>query len=57
VRSRKRAHLTRTARYYLARLSPGFDIECRFDVVAVVLRGRRAPKIRHLKDAFQASVR
>ncbi len=57
VRSRKRAHLTRTARHYLARLSLASDIECRFDVVAVVLRGRRAPKIRHLKDAFQASVR
>jgi len=66
VRSRKRAHLTRAARLYLARHSTGplslgplclgTDLEYRFDIVAVVLyAGRGKPRIRHLTDAFQAS--
>ncbi|MCH8276807.1 MAG: YraN family protein [Bacteroidetes bacterium] len=59
VRSRKRSHLTRAARHYLARLSPAAsDLECRFDIVAVVFHaGRRSPEITHLENAFQVSLR
>ena len=57
VRSHKRTHLARAARHYLARRSAGTDLECRFDVVAVVFGTEAAPEITHLENAFQASAR
>ena len=50
VHRHKRAQITRAARYVLARIEP--EPACRFDVVSVVLDGRRA-RIEHFIDAFE----
>ena len=50
VRRDKQQHLIRAARHFLAR--HGLRVECRFDVIAVVL-GPGDPEITHFEDAFQ----
>ena len=50
VTPRKRRHLVRAARAYLAK-NP-WDGEVRFDVVAVEVRGDEV-HVRHLRDAFR----
>ena len=51
VDRRKRRHLTRAAKYYLAHHDAG-DRRVRFDVVAVLDRPGRGPEVRHIPDAF-----
>ena len=46
----KRQHLTRVARHFLSRHT--LRIDCRFDVIAVVL-GPGDPEVTHFEDAFR----
>ncbi|MFH1569765.1 MAG: ribonuclease HII [Gemmatimonadota bacterium] len=50
VRPQQQTRIARAARHYLRGRSPGSD--CRFDVIAVVLRPGRGPEVHHLPDAF-----
>ncbi|MCA9794776.1 MAG: YraN family protein [Candidatus Eremiobacteraeota bacterium] len=49
VEARKQARLRRLAAYYLARV--GWSGECRFDVVAVSVRGSQT-RVEHFEEAF-----
>jgi putative endonuclease len=53
VDRRKRARLARAASIYLMR-HPGTERPCRFDVVELVTPPGREPRIRLIRDAFQA---
>lgn len=53
VVNRKRKRLCKAARWYLQKNRID-DVECRFDVVAVVMSdGQKQPKIEVVKDAFR----
>lgn len=54
VDERKRRKLLELAQAYLSRL--GEPVECRFDVLAVVLPDKGRPVIRHIQNAFQVDV-
>ncbi len=51
VDERKRRKLSGLARAYLARL--GETVDCRFDVLGIILRSKGRPEIRHIQNAFQ----
>ena len=53
--SRKKVHLTKTALSYLAHHSIR-DRDCRFDVVAVIMKGGRVEEIRLIRNAFESSL-
>ncbi len=53
VTSRKREHLIRAARWYLARCRQ-MPSEIRFDVVGIEWRAGGAPRLALLRGAFQA---
>jgi putative endonuclease len=54
VDARKQARLARVARIFLTR-SGGEDRPCRFDVVEILEVPGGAPRIHHIRDAFQAN--
>ncbi len=53
VTKRKQRQITRTAAAYM-RLFEIQGLKPRFDVIAVIERGKKAPEIRHLKDFWAA---
>ena len=55
VDERKRRKLFELAQAYLS--GPGESVECRFDVLGVVLPARGRPIIRHIQNAFQVDLR
>ncbi len=50
VDARKQDIMARTAGAYMEQI--GYDWEIRFDIVAVLLKGDKLLKIRHVEDAF-----
>ena len=50
VDARKQDLLARTAGRYMEHI--GYDWEIRFDIVAVLMRGKTVREIRHVEDAF-----
>jgi len=52
VGRRKQRRILEAARIYIAE-NRLFDVECRFDVVAVTLWEGREPQVEHIKGAFE----
>jgi len=48
----KQRRLTRAAKTFLAQ-TQSLDRVCRFDVVAIILDGKKAMEIEHIQDAFE----
>ena len=52
VTASKQRQIRRIAEGFLAKYRIGPDVPCRFDVLSLLVEGRRAPEIRHIRDAF-----
>lgn len=52
VNNTKRRKIVNVARFYLHRLHGNSEIECRFDVVGIVIPPNRKAEITHIEDAF-----
>lgn len=52
VNSTKRRKIVNVAKFYLHRFYGNREIECRFDVVGIVIPPNRKAEITHIDDAF-----
>ena len=50
----KRRKIAQVATFYLHRFHGNAEIECRFDVIGIVMLKNKNPQITHIKDAFLA---